>query len=144
MTTSPARHSGADRSSRELPPSEPYDAATFAAMLMLLAGTLHLVEGLVALVNEDFYVLRAAEPFELDLVVWGWIHVVFGLVVAVAGGGLLGRARGARVAATVLAALSVIVNAAWLPHYPLWSATVIGLDIFVLWSLLARRESVTR
>jgi hypothetical protein len=136
MTTSPARHPRTDRSSREPQPSEPYGAATFAAMLMLLVGTLHLVEGLVALVNEDFYVLRAAEPFQLDLVAWGWIHVVFGVAVALAGGGLLGGVRGARAAATVLATLSVLVNAAWLPYYPLWSATVVGLDIFVLWSLL--------
>lgn len=141
MTISTTRQPRRHGSPRQAPASEQYGAATFAAMLMLLAGTLHLVEGLVALVNEDFYVVKAAQPFELDLAAWGWIHLVFGLAVGLAGAGLLGGTRGARAAATVLAAVSVLVNALWLPHYPLWSVTVIGLDVFVLWALLTRRET---
>lgn len=40
---------------------------------MLLAGTLHLLQGLVALVNDEFYVSRQTQMVELDLVAWGWI-----------------------------------------------------------------------
>jgi hypothetical protein len=110
-------------------------------MLMLLSGTLHLVQGLVALVNDEFYVSRQAQMVELDLVAWGWIQLVFGLLVASTGAALVAGRRGARIPAVILVALSMVVNAVWFAHYPFWSATVIALDVFVIWALVAQRDA---
>ena len=107
---------------------------------MLLAGTLHLLQGLVALVNDEFYVSRQTQMVELDLVAWGWIHVVFGMLVASTGAALVGGRRGATIPAVLLVALSIVVNAIWFAHYPFWSATVIALDVFVIWALIAQRD----
>lgn len=137
-TPQPASATPTSRTQRA--PTSSYGAATFAGMLMLLAGTLHLVQGLVALVNDEFYVSRQAQMVELDLVAWGWIHVVFGVLVASTGAALLAGRRGARVPAVLLVALSIVVNAIWFAHYPFWSATVIALDAFVIWALTVQRD----
>lgn len=145
--TTPTQHptpqaDSATRPSRKQEaPGPSYGAATFGGMLMLLAGTLHLVQGLVALVNDEFYVSRQTPMVELDLVTWGWIHVVFGVLVASTGAALVAGRRGARIPAVLLVALSIVVNAIWFAHYPFWSATVIALDVFVIWALIAQREA---
>lgn len=77
--TTPTQHptpqpdSATRPSRRQQAPTPSYGATTFGGMLMLLAGTLHLLQGLVALVNDEFYVSRQTQMVELDLVAWGWI-----------------------------------------------------------------------
>jgi hypothetical protein len=112
----------------------------FAAMLMILTGSMQLLQGLVALVDEDFYVARQEYLFQLGVTTWGWVHAVLGLVVALVGVGLLSGRAWARTAAVVLAALSVMANFLWLPYYPLWSLTVIAFGGFVIWALALRGE----
>ena len=63
-----------------------YGGVVFAAMLMILAGTFQAVQGLVALVNDDFYVTGEEYIFRFDLTTWGWVHLVLGVIVALAGG----------------------------------------------------------
>ena len=41
----------------------------------------------------------------------------------------------AAVTAIVLAGLSAIVNFFFIPYYPWWSLLIIGLDVWVIWSL---------
>lgn len=136
----PQPDSATHPSGRQPAPTPSYGAATFGGMLMILAGTLQAVQGLVALVNDEFYVSRQAQMVELDLVTWGWIHVAFGVLVASTGAALLAGRHGARLPAVLLLALSIVVNAIWFAHYPFWSATVIALDVFVIWALVAQRE----
>jgi hypothetical protein len=60
-----------------------------------------------------------------DITTWGWIHLILGFVVTVAGVGLLaGRSR-ARVVGITLAVLSAIANFVFIPHHPFgrcWSS----------------------
>jgi hypothetical protein len=113
---------------------------TFAGMLMILAGALHLVQGLVALVNDDFYVTGEEYMFRFDLTSWGWIHLVGGLAVVLVGAALVADRAWAGMLAVVVAALSILVNFLWMPYYPLWSLTVIALDVFVIWAAVAHRS----
>ncbi len=121
-----------------------YGGIVFAAMLMILAGTFQLVEGLVALFNDDFYVRGQEYIFRFDLTTWGWIHLVVGLVVALAGGALLSGRVWARTVAVILAALSIVASFLWLPYYPIWSLTVIAFDVFVIWALVAHGRDVAQ
>jgi hypothetical protein len=110
---------------------------TFAAMLMLLVGTFHLVQGLVALVNDDFYVTGQEYVFRFDLTTWGWIHLLAGAVVILVGAGLLSGAAWAEIPTVVLAGFSVLASFLWMPYYPIWSLTVIAFDVFVIWALVS-------
>src|SRR5829696_862389 len=57
----------------------------FAGVIMLLIGVFHAIAGLVALIDDQFYVVGANYTFELDVTGWGWIHLLAGIGVALAG-----------------------------------------------------------
>jgi hypothetical protein len=75
--------------------------------------------------------------FKFDVTTWGWIHLILGIIVALAGWGLLSGRTWARVVGITLAVLSAIANFLWLPYYPLWSLLIIALDVLVIWALAA-------
>jgi hypothetical protein len=115
----------------------------FAAIMMIMAGIFQALYGLVALVNDHFYVPIAGYVFKFDVTTWGWVHLVGGAIVALAGWALFSGRTWARVVGIVLAVLSAIANFLWLPYYPLWSLTVIALDVFVIWALAMHGREIS-
>jgi hypothetical protein len=107
----------------------------FAATMMVLIGVFQTLAGLVAIFNDEFYVVSQNYTFDLDVSAWGWIHLLVGLAVLATGFGLLTRQTWAAVTAIMLAMLSAVTNFFFIPYYPVWSLVVIGLDIFVIWAL---------
>ena len=87
--------------------------------------------------NDNFYLATREYLFQFDITTWGWIHLILGIVVALAGVGLLAGRTWARVVGITLAVLSAIANFTFIPHYPLWALLVIALDVFVIWALAA-------
>jgi hypothetical protein len=117
----------------------------FAATMMIIAGSLNALYGLVAVVNDDWVVWTNRSTVYLDLTTWGWVHIVAGVLVAVAGFGVLSGNVLARTVGVLLAGLSLIANFLFLPVYPIWSLVVITLDVLVIWALTAHgRELRTR
>jgi hypothetical protein len=114
----------------------------FAAIMMIMAGIFQAVAGLVAIFENEFYVATRNYLFQFDATTWGWIHLILGVVVALAGWGVLAGQTWARVVGITLAVLSAVVNFAFIPYYPFWSLTVIALDIFVIWALAAHGRDV--
>ena len=80
----------------------------FAATLMVLIGAFQVIAGLGALFNDDFFVVTRNCAFDLDITAWGWIHLIFGLVILATGIGLYGRREWAGVTGLVLVMLSAI------------------------------------
>jgi hypothetical protein len=109
----------------------------FAAIMMLMVGAWQALAGLVAIFENQFYVSTRSYLYEFDATTWGWIHLVIGLIVALAGWGLLSGRTWARLVGITLAALSATANFLFLPWYPLWSLLIIAVDIFVIWALAA-------
>ena len=107
----------------------------FASVMMLLIGLFHAVAGLVALVDDEFYVVTANYTFEFDVTAWGWIHLIGGIVVALGGIGVFSGSTWSRVTGIVLAVVSAVVNFFFLPYYPWWSLVMIALAVWVIWSL---------
>ena len=52
--------------------------ATFAALMMIMIGFWHAIAGLVALFEDQFYVVGQEYVFQLDVTTWGWIHLILG------------------------------------------------------------------
>ncbi|TQM62871.1 DUF7144 family membrane protein [Humibacillus xanthopallidus] len=115
----------------------------FAAIMMMVIGTFQAVQGLVALVNDQFYVVGEKYIFTFDLTAWGWIHLLFGVLSAVAGYFVLQAKVWARTVGVIVAVGSALVNFAWLPHYPVWAIIIITLDVFVIWALTAHGRDIT-
>jgi len=108
---------------------------TFAACMLILVGSFQIIAGLTAIIDDEFYVVARNYTFDLDTTGWGWIHLIFGVLLLVTGFSLFSRAPWAAVAALMLAILSAIANFFFIPYYPLWAIVVIALDVWVIWSL---------
>jgi hypothetical protein len=65
----------------------------FAAFIMIMLEGWWIIVGLVALVNEDFYVVTREYIFRFDATAWGWTHLAIGILLLLAGLGLF-RAGG--------------------------------------------------
>ena len=107
----------------------------FAATMMIMIGLFQAFQGLAAIINDDFYVVVSEYAFDIDLTAWGWIHLIAGVLVMIAGFALFSGSTAAGVAAIALAGLSAISNFFFIPYYPFWSLLIIGLAVFVIWSI---------
>jgi hypothetical protein len=113
-----------------------------AATIMVMGGGFQALQGLVALVNDTFYVVGEEYVFEFDVTTWGWIHLLVGILVAVAGLFLFQGATWARAVAVAVACLSIITNFMWAPYYPVWSLVIIAFDVFVIWAVTAHGRDI--
>lgn len=109
----------------------------FAAIMMIMAGVFQALAGLVAIFENEFYVPTRNYLFQFDATSWGWIHLVIGLLVVLAGWGLLSGRTWARAVAITLALISAIANFAFVPYYPFWSLLIIAIDVLVIWAIAA-------
>ena len=108
----------------------------FAGSMMAVVGVFQFFEGLVAVINGNEFVVRTSNYiFKFNVTTWGWIHLVLGVVVALAGVGILTGNIVARGVGILLASLQMISSFLWLPYYPVWAIIVIGLDVFVIFAL---------
>ena len=91
----------------------------------------------------EFYVNTPNYLFKFDATRWGWIHLLVGLLVLLAGFAVLAGQTWGRVIGIVLAVFSAMANFAFIPYYPFWSLTIIALDVFVIWALATHGRDVT-
>jgi hypothetical protein len=109
----------------------------FAGTMMLLLGTFHVIQGLIALFQNEYYLVGAnGLTVHLDYTAWGWTHVVLGVLVILAGLGLLAGQMWARVVGVILAFASAVVNVGFLAAYPVWSTIMIAIDVLVIWAVI--------
>ena len=108
----------------------------FAAVMMIMIGTFHVMQGVVAVINDEYYlVTKSGLTLEADYTAWGWTHIVAGIVVIGAGLALIAGQMWARVVGVGLAGISALLNFAFMAAYPFWSIIVIALDVFVILAL---------
>ncbi|MGV9264117.1 DUF7144 family membrane protein [Kitasatospora sp. NPDC003701] len=108
-----------------------------AAVLMIFGGTMAIFEGIAAIAKDDLFVRTNDYVFRFNLTGWGWIHLILGIVIVLAGVMVFTGAVWARAVGVVLAGLSLIANFLWLPYYPFWAITLIAVNIFIIWALCA-------
>lgn len=112
----------------------------FAAMLLLLVGIIDFFQGLVAVFEDDYYVVTKAGFLAFDLTTWGWTMMLWGVLLALAGLGLAAAQGWARWFAIVLVSVNILAQLGFSGNsqYPLWALTVLTLSIFVLYALTVR------
>lgn len=106
-----------------------------AAALLLVSGFITLFQGIAAAAEDDVFVAGPNYVYELDLTSWGWIHIVFGILLILTGLALFTGALWARITAIGLVSLSIVANFLWIPWYPLWSILIIAIDIVIIWAV---------
>jgi len=112
----------------------------FAGLMMIIMGVLEALEGLIAIIRDDYYVLTPQQIVVFDMTTWGWIALIWGIVVAIAGFSLLLQQTWARWFAIVIASLNFIVQLGFVGsnRYPLWALVTMAVNILVLYALIIR------
>ena len=88
-----------------------------AGVVLIVAGIFQVIQGIVGLANNDFYVVSQKWVFQFNVTTWGWVHILVGIVAILAGAGLFSGAVWARTVAVIVAGISIIANFVWLPYY---------------------------
>lgn len=118
--------------------------ATFGGAIMILAGAFQAATGLVALISNELFVETPRYVFRLDVTTWGWVHLLLGILVVLAGCAVLAGRTWGVVVGVIMAVVSAAANFAFIPYYPFWSLLIIALDVLVVWALLTYREGSRR
>ena len=108
----------------------------FAGVLSIVLGTFQALAGIVALFKDEVYVVGQSNLWVLDYTQWGWIHLLWGIFLILAGGAILSGKTWGRVVGVILASVSALVNFAFIPVYPWWSVIIIAINIFVIYALI--------
>ena len=112
----------------------------FAGILMVLVGAIDFIQGLIALFDDKYFVVTGSGFLVVDLTAWGWIMLIWGVLLVLAGVALVGGQGWARWFAIVVVSLNFIAQLGFLGNSqtPIWSLTVIALNVIVLYALTAR------
>jgi len=142
MTDTPRTRSDTASPSGYRPSSAPVVSGwtgwvVFAGVMLILLGAFQAIEGLVAVFDRGFYLVGSEGLIvNVDYTVWGWVHLILGMVAVAAGIGLTKGNTAARMLGVVLAVISAILNLAFLAAYPIWSTIVIAVDIIVIYAIV--------
>jgi hypothetical protein len=110
----------------------------FAGAMLILVGIFQVIQGLVAVFDDGFYLVRPSGlVVDVNYTTWGWTHVLIGIVGVLAGLGLLAGNIVARVVGVIVAMVSAVVNMAFVAAYPVWSLMLIALDVIVIYAIVA-------
>ena len=116
--------------------------AGFAGVMLIIVGVFDVIQGLVAIFDDEFYVVTQEWVFEFDVTAWGWIHLILGIVLIASGIGIFYANVAARTVGVIVAAVAMIANFAWLPYYPVWSIIMIAISIAIIWALTAHGRDI--
>jgi hypothetical protein len=110
---------------------------TFAASLLVVSGAFKIFDALWAFkydddVSEEVQTIL----FENDLQAWGWVWLVVGIVLILAGFAVLSGAQWARWFGVLAGTVAAISFMPWIYYQPLWTILSVTLAIMVVYALV--------
>ena len=115
----------------------------FAGFVMILVGSMHAIWGLVAIINDAFYTSVQEYFLKFNVSTWGWIHLLAGIILVLAGFAVFSGAVWARTVGVIMALVSAIANFASIPYYPFWAICMIAVDLAIIWALTVHGRDIT-
>jgi hypothetical protein len=120
----------------------------FAGFMMIMIGVFHAISGIAGIAKDSVFVAGSATAtkyvFKFNAETWGWIHLIWGIIVLIAGFSLFSGAVWARTVGVIVAMVSAIANFAWIPYYPIWAIVVLTIDVLVIWALTAHGREIAQ
>jgi hypothetical protein len=117
--------------------------ARFAGLAMALLGVMYIVAGTSALLQSTTTVPGLVHVFSIDAATWGWIHLVAGALVGLAGMAVITGTLWGRVIGIALTAVAIGVSFLSLSHHPALSILGIMLGFAVIWALCVFNEKAS-
>jgi hypothetical protein len=117
----------------------------FAGIALLVAGVMRIFDSIWA------FRYHGVLPSNLEAAIFGhtlktyaWVYLAVGIILILAGFGVMVLSQVSRWIGIFAAAILGISAIWWMPYYPIWSLTYIGICFFVLYALAAygQREEV--
>ena len=111
--------------------------AAFAGIMMIVGGFFQAIVGLTAIIKESFFVVSPNYLLNINVHAWGWVHLIWAIIIVLAGFAVLSGKVWGRVIGILIASITAIVNMYYIPYYPIWSLLIVAVDIIVIYSLAA-------
>ena len=105
----------------------------YAAILLIFAGAMQIMNGLWALDRQDTAVDSLFWGDNLEA--WGWIYLLVGIALVVVGVAIFRRAHWAVLTGIAVAFIGAFVNLFWIFSYPLVSVLAITLYLLAVYGL---------
>ena len=119
----------------------------FAAVVLGVAGIMRILDSIWA------FRYHGSVPENLQNALWGhtlknygWLWLVVGIILILCALGVMARSQVSRWIGIFAGAVAAISAIWWMPYYPIWSLTYIGIGVLVVYALAAYggREPVTQ
>ncbi|HEX4760657.1 MAG TPA: hypothetical protein VH256_07650 [Thermoleophilaceae bacterium] len=142
-------HTTASRETYAPPSPAAYDEdrgagwVSFAGILLLMVGTLNIIEGIAAIDKASFFASNA-HYIAGDLSAWGWTVLFIGIAEILVGLGIFAKNQFARWVGVLVLGLNAIAQLMFIPAYPFWSLAIFTLDILAIYGLVAYGARVSR
>lgn len=107
----------------------------FAAVMLMILGTLDVIWGIAAIANDEVVVVGGHGVMIFDITAWGWIQLILGALIALTGVGLFLGNTAARWVGVFLVSLNVLLQVVWFSAAPLWAILIIALDVFIIYQI---------
>ena len=111
----------------------------FAATMMVLLGGFSIIDGLIALLNSNYY----GSTYHLLLgnyQSWGWWNIILGGLLVVTGLSLFTGSLWARIVGIIFASVSALSMLVFIAVFPIWALAVIAIDVVVIYALAVNQE----
>jgi hypothetical protein len=115
-----------------------------AAAVMLVSAVATTFLGISTLAHDRRVVADPDYSYVFSRTAWGWINIIEGILVGLVAVGLFWGTTWARVAATIIASVSIMSQFLFLLHYPVWAIVQIALDLFVIWAVATWESPAAR
>jgi hypothetical protein len=114
----------------------------FAGIVMLLLGIMNLIDGIIAITDSDVFEQNLSTvprlPVTDNMAVWGWVVLIVGFVMMVLAFPVIVGFPWARFTGIAVCGVDLLLEFAFLAHFPLWSLIIIFLNILVIFGLAVR------
>jgi hypothetical protein len=121
--------------------AEPSGWVVFAAIMLLIVGSLDMLWGLAAVLNDEVVTVGGAGVVVWDFTAWGWAHLIWGALMIATGLGLFAAMGWARWAGVFFATVSTILQFGVITAFPLWALLMIALDVIIIYQLTVRWQT---
>jgi len=111
----------------------------FSGTLLLILGTLNIIEGIAAIGSAHFFVGNAHYVFG-DLKSWGWVALILGVLQVLVGLGVFVANKFARWGGVAILSLTAIAQLLMMPAYPFWSLSLFAVAILAIYGLIAHGQ----
>jgi hypothetical protein len=114
---------------------------TFIAIIMILAGTFNVLDGLRGVTNASqveshFPNGRVQLPITNSVKTWSWVILIVGVVMIIAGFLIAASNMIGRIVGVIAAGVNAVLQLGYIDHDNFWSFTIILIDILIIYGIV--------